>query len=174
MYGRINIVIEPLNAIIKSQLRELAYLLPHLRMEQLFNEEEARSQTSSGKLPTGYNFLLMQPRWARICVDGDDFSYQIVFINISQEAGGWKVNLAHILDPELIEFKNEAVGSFGCGSGVIATITIDEVDMIERSHWSTRVHQSAAKISWTLWRDKVHTPISHDHSRGLVTTCHKL
>jgi hypothetical protein len=50
MYGRINIVIEPLNAIIKSQLRELAYLLPHLRMEQLFNEEEARSR----RVPASY------------------------------------------------------------------------------------------------------------------------
>ena len=44
--GGVNIVIEPLNAIIKSQLRELKYLSPYISMEQLLSEEEAKYQRS--------------------------------------------------------------------------------------------------------------------------------
>jgi hypothetical protein len=47
MSGKINIIIEPLNTIIKRHLRELEYLLPHLDMEQLFKEDEARSRRVS-------------------------------------------------------------------------------------------------------------------------------
>ena len=55
MSGKINIIIEPLNEIIKSQLRELEYLSPHLDMEQLFNNEEARSR----RVPSSYDRLQM-------------------------------------------------------------------------------------------------------------------
>ena len=53
MYGKINFVIEPLNAIIKNQLKELEYSSPHLEMEQLFNEDEARSR----RVPASYDRL---------------------------------------------------------------------------------------------------------------------
>ena len=39
--GGVNIVIEPLNSIIKSQLMNLRHLSPDLQIEQLFSEEEA-------------------------------------------------------------------------------------------------------------------------------------
>ena len=42
--GKVNIVIEPLNAIIKSHLIELQYLSAHIDIEQLFSEKEARER----------------------------------------------------------------------------------------------------------------------------------
>jgi DEAD/DEAH box helicase len=48
--GGVSIVIEPLNAIIKSQLRELKYLSPHISMEQLLSEEEAKHQRSPSSI----------------------------------------------------------------------------------------------------------------------------
>jgi hypothetical protein len=53
LVGKINFVIEPFNTIIKSHLSELEHLSPHLRMEQLFNEEEARSR----RVPASYDRL---------------------------------------------------------------------------------------------------------------------
>ena len=49
--GRVNIVIEPLNAIIKSQLIELGYLSNYIDIEQLYSEEDARER----HVPSSYN-----------------------------------------------------------------------------------------------------------------------
>jgi hypothetical protein len=53
--GGVSIVIEPLNAIIKSQIRELKYLSPFISMEQLLSEDEAKHQRS----PSTINRLQM-------------------------------------------------------------------------------------------------------------------
>jgi superfamily II DNA helicase RecQ len=53
--GKVNIVIEPLNAIIKSQLVELEYLSAHMDIEQLYNEEEAKEK----RVLSSYNRMQM-------------------------------------------------------------------------------------------------------------------
>ena len=51
--GKVNIVIEPLNALIKSQLAELSKFSAYLDIEQLFTEDEARTR----KVPSSFNRL---------------------------------------------------------------------------------------------------------------------
>ena len=53
--GKVNIVIEPFNAITKSQLMELEYLSAYMDMEQLFTEEEAREK----QVLSSYNRMQM-------------------------------------------------------------------------------------------------------------------
>ena len=53
--GKVNIVIEPLNAIIKSQLVELQYLSSYIDIEQLYSEDEAGEQ----RVLSSYNRMQM-------------------------------------------------------------------------------------------------------------------
>jgi hypothetical protein len=112
--GGVHIVVEPLNAIIKSQLRNLNAFADVLQVEQLLNEEDAKHQRSHRA--------------------GDRLQE---ILNDIKMNGCLEKPVLLFTTPELIESCMPQLEALSMVKS-LKNLTIDEVDMIHQSHASFR------------------------------------